>query len=108
MEDTYFIIDESYIKRTTLVACREYSVCLSGYDSLFMGQYVYTLRQNEVKGVYLFHLLHTSGRLSVRLCVDQIVSALYLPQYLPDPFHIYLFLQATAYIYTIIKHILFR
>ena len=65
MEDTYFIIDESYIKRTPLAACREHSVCLSGYDSLFMGQYVYTLRQNEVKGVYWFHLLRTPVRPSV-------------------------------------------
>ena len=40
MEDTYLIIDGSYIKRTLLAACLKHSMCLSGYDRLLMGQYV--------------------------------------------------------------------
>ena len=42
--------------------------------------------------VYWFHLV----RLSVRPSVDIIVSALYLQQYLPDPFHIYTSYQETS------------
>ena len=48
---------------------------------------------NEVEsGVYWFHLV----RLSLCPSVDRIVSALYLQQYLPDPFHIHTSYQATS------------
>ena len=47
--------------------------------------------QRSWKGVYWFHLV----RLSVRPSVDRIVPALYLQQYLSDPFHICTSCQAT-------------
>ena len=53
----------------------------------------YTPHFNEVeRGVYWHYLV----RLSVRPSVDRIVSAPYLQQYLPDPFHIYSSYQATS------------
>ena len=53
----------------------------------------YTLRYNEVeRGVYWYHLV----RPSVCPSVDRIVSALYLQQYLSDPFHICTSYQATS------------
>ena len=52
----------------------------------------YTPRFNEVdRGVYWYHLV----RLSVRLSVDRIVPALYLQQYSSNPFHICTSYQAT-------------
>ena len=55
------------------------------------------LRFKEVeKGVYWFHLVCLSIRPSVCLSVDRIVFALYLQQYLLDPFHICTSYQATS------------
>ena len=48
------------------------------------------------EGVYWFHLVCLSVRPSVCPSVDRIVSALYLQQYLLDPFHICIFYQATS------------
>ena len=44
------------------------------------------------------------GGILVSLCpsVDRILSALYLPQYLPDPFHIYTAFQATSGVSSVI------
>ena len=53
----------------------------------------YNPRFNEVeRGVYWFHVV----RPSVRPSVDKTVSALYLPQYWSDPFHICTCYQATS------------
>ena len=46
---------------------------------------------NEVEAGYI-----VSPCLSVCLSVDKIMSALYLLQYSPDPFHIYTSYQATS------------
>ena len=57
----------------------------------------YTSCFNEVeRGVYWLHVICPSVRPSVRPSVDKMVSALYLPQYYPDPFHICTFNQATS------------
>ena len=53
---------------------------------------LYPPLQRSWKGVYCFHLV----RLSVCLSVCGIVSALYLPQYSPDPFDICISYQATS------------
>ena len=61
--------------------------------------YNYTLRFNEVeKGVYWFHLVCPS----VCPSVYTIVSALYLQQYLSDPFHICTSYQAEG-----VSHVMF-
>ena len=52
----------------------------------------HTPRSTKLMGVYWSHLVH----LSVFSSVDRIVSALYLPQYSPDPFHIYTSHQASS------------
>ena len=52
----------------------------------------YNLPVNEVEGVYWFYFV----RPLICPYVDQIVSTLYLPQYKPDPFHIYTSYQPTS------------
>ena len=57
---------------------------------------LYPPLQRSWKGVYWFHLVRPSARLSVCPSVDRIVSALYLQQYSSDPFHIWTSYQATS------------
>ena len=55
---------------------------------------IFTPPLNEVEGGYTEFTL--SVCLSICLCVDRIVPTLYLPQYLLDPFHIFISYQATS------------
>ena len=52
--------------------------------------------QRSWRRVYWFHLVRPSVRPPVRPSVDRIMSALYLLQYSPDPFHIHTSYQATS------------
>ena len=65
-----------------------------------MNRYIfYTPRSTKLKGGILLSPCPSvcpSVRLSVCPSVDKIVSALYLVQYSPDPFHIYTSYQATS------------
>ena len=62
----------------------------------------YTHRFNEVeRGLYWFHLV----RPSVCPSVDRILSALYLQQYLPDPFHMCTSYQATSEGVSLVKFV---
>ena len=58
--------------------------------------YVIIPHSTKLKGVYWYHLVRLSVRQCVCPSVDRIVSALYLLQYSPDPFHIYTSCQATS------------
>ena len=75
--------------------------CLSTLTGLVLTTQIeacyYTPRFNEVeRGVYWFHVVRPSARLSVRPSVEAIVSAAYLQQYSLDPFHIHTSYQATS------------
>ena len=67
-----------------------YCIFISNIKScdILAWQLLYPLLQWSWKGVYWFHLVRLSVRLSVCPSVYRIVSALYLQQYLLDPFHI--------------------
>ena len=65
-----------------------WAVCI--FLAMFSTILHYTLRFNKVEIGY------TGFTLSICPSVDRMVSAQYLQQYLPDPFHIYASYQATS------------
>ena len=77
---------------TIFVELLQWFLMLFVVETFLILLYSYTPAQRSWRGVYWFHLVH----LPVCSSVDSIVSVLYLPQYLLDPFHIYTSYQATS------------
>ena len=81
--------------------CYPFTIALNLLNVSDMSHYTPTNAHNwSWDGVYSFHFFHpsvcSSGSLSVHSSVDQIISALYLPQYLTNPFDICTSYQLTS------------
>ena len=101
-------VNNEFLSKLTLTICvhelkckHMYIVLLENWSARETMIIPPTTWFNEVeKGYSGFTSVHPSVCLpvcpSLRLSVNKIVSALYLPQYLPDPFHISTTHQATS------------